>query len=74
MVRSSFHLAKHEDGRWTGHIHIVIGIKVLSKLMFSSWLKNHTYSIPEHGVCAKKMNCFKEDFLETKVLFNIYVN
>jgi len=37
MVESYFHLAKHEDGRWKGHIRIVIGMGGLSKLIFSRW-------------------------------------
>jgi hypothetical protein len=31
MVESYFHLAKHEDGRRDGRIHIVYGITVLAK-------------------------------------------
>lgn len=37
IVEVGFHVAKHEDGRGKGHIHIVIEIKVSSKLAISKW-------------------------------------
>lgn len=37
IVEVGFHVAKEGDGRHMGHIHIVSGITVLSKLIFSRW-------------------------------------
>jgi hypothetical protein len=35
IVELCFHVAKHEDGRRTVHIHIVFEMRILSKLAFS---------------------------------------